>query len=97
MFALLDRVSEVAMLAMAVALLTVCVWSWKNEKDYIALSYIFPSVYLCFMYAYVVFFPHTEVAQQMFGRSGLFILMMNVLIWRLVFIRRKQKQRYGEY
>lgn len=98
MFTILDRFSEFVMLCASLVALVACGWNWLKEKEYASLGYLVPVLYFCLMYAYVVLFQsHDEIAQQMFGRAGVFIFLMDVVVWRVVFIRRRQRRRYGEY
>lgn len=85
--------SNITMLILSSIVLAVCVYSWVIVRDYGAIGYLGPMIYFFVYYSIVLFGDWDTETKLLFGRVGVAALMIDVLIWRCVFLKRFRRRR----
>lgn len=97
LYEILNHLSDIVMSSLSGVALLVCAWSWYRENDYMAISLALPCFYFVAFYVFLALWPQDVATRNVFARAGVALFLIETIIWRVVYIRRKQKRRYGEY
>ncbi len=86
-------VPELALAIAALVVCAVCVYSWIRYKEYAALGYTLPLLYFAVIYFSFFLYSPDDLTRREWVRPGIFGLMIDIAIWRIVFIMRQKRKK----
>lgn len=89
---LLQFTPGIAISVLAFMAFGICLYAWNRYRDFPAFGYLYVTLYFAVLYGILFIFQPADETRRFFVRIGVIGLLVDIIIWRIDFIRRERKK-----